>query len=155
MAILIICVPFLWSFIEFKLSLLKSNISHPGLVLHMHIHGCRVHWHMTKSHCSTIHETTLFHKDLVSTSHSLSQVCIQSFHSRLSAQHVTSSTQYPTVSFHHPPTHFLYYIVYSHIVLPYLDWKRVRIGCVHARFLIFLGCLQCIHARFRKTTRHT
>ena len=26
-------------FVEFKLSLLKSNISRPGLVLHAHIHG--------------------------------------------------------------------------------------------------------------------
>ena len=40
--------------VEFKLSLLKSNISRPGLVLHVHIHGHRVHWHATKSRCSTI-----------------------------------------------------------------------------------------------------
>ena len=30
------------SYIEFKLSLLKSNISHPGLVLHAHVHSRRV-----------------------------------------------------------------------------------------------------------------
>ena len=34
--------------VEFKLSSLKSNISHPGLVLYMHIHGWCVHWHTTK-----------------------------------------------------------------------------------------------------------
>ena len=41
------------SLVEFKISLLKSNENHLGLVLHVHNHSHHVHWHATKSCCST------------------------------------------------------------------------------------------------------
>jgi len=41
------------SLVKFKLTLLKSNESWPGLILHAYNHSHHVRWHATKSHCST------------------------------------------------------------------------------------------------------
>jgi len=139
------------SLVEFKISLLKSNENCLGLVLHMHNHSRRVHWHVTKSCCSTrvqvdpcldrhsrvtylfLHspmaeewdESSPFCKALVSTLTPSARYVFTYQKALIKTTHSINTVLYLCLFITLPPTSYLHYS--STHVLPYLEWKSIGI----------------------------